>query len=71
MAKNQKAKPVSKKGIRNDDRKNGKAFKKSPKKNPTTTKKTWEQRCAERKARRASDPKIQVRAKKFKNGVAA
>ena len=49
MAKNQKAK--SAKGIRNDDRKNGKAFKKP--RPVKATKKTWEQRCEERRIRRA------------------
>lgn len=62
MAKTQK--PKVKKGERNADRKNGKAFKKNPKSNPVA-KKTWEQRCAERRERRAKDPKIQAKARKF------
>lgn len=49
MAKNQKAKV--KKGERNPDRKNGKAWKQ--KKTVKPAKKTWEQRCAERAAKRA------------------
>lgn len=50
MAKNQKAK--TSKGERNDARKNGKAFKKP--RPPKATKKTWEQRCEERRIRRAA-----------------
>lgn len=50
MSKQQKAK--TSKGVRNDERKNGKAWKKNPVAK-RSTKKTWEQRCEERRIRRA------------------